>query len=74
MWYTTHMINNLKSDKVKTKEEVYSFLKLYLQDAIDQSTRKTMDEDSFTLPSWSEYQAYHLGMQKAFKKIIDLIP
>jgi hypothetical protein len=28
----------------------------------------------FSIPSWAEYQAYHLGMQKAFSKVIEFLP
>jgi len=33
-----------------------------------------MDEENFTNPSWSEQQAFNLGLQKAFTKVLNLIP
>jgi hypothetical protein len=50
---------------------------LYFQELVQQlslSTRKCYDEDNFTLPSWSEFQAYQLGIQKAYNKLLTLIP
>ena len=67
---------DLKSDKAKslTKQQVFSLLKEYISDQIDLSRRKQMDEDNFSLPAWSEHQAYQLGFQKAFSKLYNLIP
>lgn len=70
------MINKLKekdSDKL-SKQEVYMFLISYLEEQISLSQRSAMNEDSFSKPSWSEYQAYQLGMQKAFSKVKEIIP
>jgi hypothetical protein len=41
---------------------------------IELSIRKTQDETAFDRPSWSEFQAYQIGMQKAFQKVIQFIP
>lgn len=68
------MINKLLTNEIKTKEDVYKFLVEYLKEEIELSIRKTQKEESFELPSWSEYQAFHLGMQKAFRKILELVP
>ena len=67
---------DLKSDKAKklTKDQVFQELKDYLTEQIELSRRKSLDEDNFTLPAWSEYQAYQLGFQKAFSKLYNLIP
>ena len=67
---------DLKSDKAKklTKDQVFQELKYYLTEQIELSRRKSIDEDNFTLPAWSEYQAYQLGFQKAFSKLYNLIP
>lgn len=70
------MINPLK-DKVNppfSREEVYSSLRVLIQEQIELSLRKTQDETAFNLPSWSEYQAFQLGMQKAYQKVIQLLP
>ena len=69
------MLNILKEKNNKlTKEEVYSFLVGYLKEQITVSQRNSMNEESFLKPSWSEYQAYQMGLQKAFYKVLDLIP
>lgn len=67
---------DLKSDKAKslTKQEVYIALREYIREQIDLSRRKQVDEDNFTLPAWSEHQAFQLGFQKAFSKLYNLIP
>jgi len=67
---------DLKSDKAKklTKDQVFKELKDYLTEQIELSRRKSVDEDNFSLPAWSEHQAYQLGFQKAFTKLYNLIP
>jgi hypothetical protein len=67
---------DLKSDKAKslTKDQVFREIKDYLTEQIELSRRKSIDEDNFSLPSWSEYQAFQLGFQKAFTKLYNLIP
>jgi len=69
------MINILNQEDNKlTKEEVYLFLIKFLKEELAISTRNSLSEESFTLPSWSEYQAFQLGQQKALSKILKLIP
>jgi hypothetical protein len=67
---------DLKSDKAKelTKNDIFRELKKYLTEQLDLSRRKSVDEDSFSLPAWSEFQAYQLGFQKALSKLYNLIP
>lgn len=67
---------DLKSEKAKslTKSQVLSEIKKYLAEQIELSQRKCIDEDTFDKPSWSEYQAFQLGFQKAFMKLNSLIP
>jgi hypothetical protein len=67
---------DLKSEKAKdlTKREVFILLKEYLEEQIELSRRKTLSEDNFSLPSWSEFQAYQLGIQRAYSKLKDAIP
>lgn len=67
---------DLKSKEAQnlTKSQVLSEIKKYLEEQIDLSRRKCIDEDSFEKPCWSEYQAYQLGFQKAFTKLNLLIP
>lgn len=69
------MVNKLKDGNLKlTKEEVYQFLSLWLNEQVALSHRETMEEESFLKPAWAEYQAYQLGMQKAYSKMLNLIP
>lgn len=67
---------DLKSEKGKalSKSEVLKEIREYLQEQIDLSRRKCVDEENFTLPSWSEFQAFQLGIQKALSKLQTLIP
>jgi len=67
---------DLKSEKAKslTKSQVLSEIQNYLDEQIDLSRRKCLDEDSFEKPSWSEYQAFQLGFQKALLKLSNLLP
>lgn len=70
------MMNSLKgkgSEKL-SKEEVYDFLHGYLAEQLSLVQRQSMSEDTFTKPAWAEYQAFLLGQQKAFSKLIELIP
>jgi hypothetical protein len=68
------MVKSLKTETVKSKEDVYRYLIAYLDDAIDMAARKQRDEDNFSLPAWAEFQAYQLGTIKAYQKVLDLIP
>jgi hypothetical protein len=67
---------DLKSEKARelSKREVFLELRKYIQEQIDLSRRKSMEEDNFSFPAWSEHQAYQLGFQKAFLKLYNLIP
>lgn len=67
---------DLKSEKARelSKREVFLELRKYIQEQIDLSNRKMLEEENFSLPSWSEYQAYQLGFQKAFLKLYNLLP
>ena len=67
---------DLKSAKAKelSKSEALREIRKYIRQQINLSTRKCYKEDNFTLPSWSEFQAYQLGIQKAYTKLLNLIP
>lgn len=67
---------DLKSEKSKslTKSQVLLEIKKYLEEQVELSIRKTQDESAFDKPSWSEYQAFQLGMQKAFNKLLAQLP
>lgn len=66
--------NKLKTKENLTKEEVYTIIKEYVTESVELSRRKQRDETNFTLPAWPEFQAYHLGMQKAYQKLLDFLP
>lgn len=57
-----------------SKKDIINILSMYIEKEIELSRRKTMDEESFTKASWSEFQAFQLGMQKAFQKIEAFLP
>lgn len=67
---------DLKSEKAKslTKVQVFQELSKYLEEQISLSQRKSMDEENFSSGAWSERQAFQLGLQKAFTKILSHIP
>lgn len=70
------MINILKNkDSGKlSKEDVYDFQRTWLQEQIDFSQRVLISEEPFSKLAYSEFVAYHLGMQKAYSKLLDIIP
>lgn len=67
---------DLKSDKAKslTKAQVFEEITKYLEEQIGLSQRKCMDESSFDSGSWSEKQAFQVGLQKALTKVLSHIP
>lgn len=67
---------DLKSDKGKSlsKAEAFQEIKTYCEEQISLAQRKALDESNFEKPAWSQYQAYMLGVQKAFSKLYNLIP
>lgn len=69
---------SLKEAKINKKplttEETYDILSSFIQEQIDLVRRKQESEDSFDSPSWSEKQAYYLGMLKGFDKVLKYIP
>lgn len=67
---------SLKNKEAKefTKEEIFEIIQIYILELKELSIRKTQDEDSFDKPSWSEYQAFQLGFQKALSKVALFIP
>jgi hypothetical protein len=64
----------LLNSKDLSRSQAFSLLKEYLKDQIDLSQRKAVSEDNFSLPAWSEYQAYLLGNIKAYQKLLTIIP
>lgn len=57
-----------------TKEEILIIIHGYIQEQLDLSNRKMLDEDNFSKSAWSEYQAFQLGTQKALSKLKLFIP
>jgi hypothetical protein len=64
----------LLHNKETNKSQAFKLLKEYLDEQIDLARRKQVDEDNFSLPSWSEYQAFQLGVIKAYQKLYNVIP
>ena len=69
------MIKTLKSKEYKemSKKEVVDLLLSYLEEQRELTIRE-MTNNSFELPSWSEYQAYKLGTLKTLTKVVDFLP
>jgi len=67
---------DLKSDKGKSlsKQETLQEIRNYCNEQIKLANRKSMDEENFSMPSWSYHQAYLQGFQKAFTKLYNLLP
>jgi len=67
---------DLKSEKGKalTKIEAFREIRAYLEDQFDLAQRKCMDEENFSKPCWSEFQAYQRGLQRAYTKLLNVIP
>jgi len=67
---------DLKSDKGKSlsKQETLQEIRNYCNEQIKLANRKAMDEENFSMPSWSYHQAYLQGIQKAFTKLYNLLP
>jgi|688.fasta_scaffold921401_1 hypothetical protein len=70
------MIKTLRSKEYKelTKKETVVILYDYLKEQEDLLIREMYNQDSFNKSSWAEYQAYKLGMLKAFSKVVDFLP
>lgn len=68
------MRNQLKEKENLTKEEIYAIIKSYIEEEMELSNRKMRDETNFTLASWPEFQAFHLGKLKAFNQLLNFIP
>lgn len=66
------MLNNIK--ELKTKEEVFDFLEEWLSEKIELAHREMENDEIFSMPAWSEHQATRLGMIKAYRKMLALIP
>lgn len=71
-------MNKLKDSEKKkislTKAEIYDIIRTYITEQLDLSTRKQRSEENFSLPAWSEHQAYQLGFQKGLEKLLEFIP
>jgi len=70
------MINILKGkDSSKlSKEEVYDFLIAWLKEQTEVSQRVLISDEPFSKLAYSEFVSYHLGMQKAYNKLLELMP
>lgn len=57
-----------------TKKESIEYILSYIEEQKQLVIRDMSNQDAFELPSWPEYQAYKLGMIKAFTKVVEIIP
>ena len=57
-----------------TKKESIEYILSYIEEQKELVVREMSRQEAFELPSWPEYQAYKLGMIKAFTKVVELIP
>ena len=69
-----YIARQTKEAKDYSKDEIFLIIQTFITEQVELAQRKTLDEDSFNKPSWSEYQAFHLGMQKAYLKIATFFP
>ena len=70
----------LESDRKKEIKEAFvasatirERMRQVLKDDLDALIRDMAREDNFTLPAWSEHQAYRLGETEALRKLISLL-
>jgi len=63
-----------KEYKDLSKKDVVDILLTYLVEQRELLIREMSNNDSFDLPSWSEYQAYKLGALKTLTKVVDFLP
>lgn len=70
------MLNILrgKESSKLSKEDVYDFQRAWLLEQIELSQRILISEEPFSKVAYHEYIAYHLGMQKAYRKLLELLP
>lgn len=62
------------NEKNLTSEETSCIIRSYIKDQIDLVRRKQESDESFDSPSWSEKQAYSLGLIKGLDKVLKFIP
>lgn len=81
MKLSTRWTSNLKEKKEKEEftsqvlasRRVLDRLKHLVEASQKASVNKSRKEDNFTLPAWSEHQAYQLGYQAAIDEVVKLI-
>lgn len=79
--YSVRWTKHLKDTEVKAKfvERLYGYtdvldiLRNILKEDLEASRREMLDNENYSLPSWSEFQADNIGTQRTLTKIIDLI-
>lgn len=60
-------------EQLVASKNVMSRLSLLLSNELEESYKSMAKESNFTLPAWSEHQAYLLGEQEALRKFIKMI-
>lgn len=63
-----------KDKKSLTNDEIYVIIRTYIQNQVDAVRKEQESNVNFEQPSWSERQAYHLGMLRGLDKILSYIP
>lgn len=72
---TTKSLKEAKINKKSlTSEEAYVIIGRFVKDQIDLVRRKQESDESFDSPSWSEKQAYSLGLIKGLDKVLRFLP
>ena len=56
-----------------TKEELCDRISIYIRDLYNTSLRKMRDENNYSYPAWSEYQADQIGFQRALIKLNEFL-
>lgn len=67
-------LRDKEKEKSLSKFEVYEILRTYCKENIDSSLSEMRSSENFSMAAWSEHQAYQLGVQKAFEKVLNFLP
>lgn len=66
-------LSSVEFNKLSKKESI-EYILSYLEEQKQLVVRDMSSQEAFDLPSWPAYQAYKLGMIKAFTKVVEIIP
>ena len=68
------VLRDKEKEKKYSKHEVYLLLSSYCNENIEESLKEMRSKTKFSLPAWSEHQAYQLGYQAALEKVLSFLP